>query len=223
VREVRYRSGDLDLRAWLRVPPSGPAKAPAVVYFHGGYAYGNDDMKDALPLGAGRVLLCPTVRGENGNAGSYEMFFSEVDDARAAVRWLAEQPFVDPARIYTFGHSAGGILSALLSLYDDVPVKHGGSAGGLYDGRLFEDPETVPFDTRDPEEARMRVLVGNIRWMRRRHYGYCGAGDKLQAVEEARREAGASSLLTVNVLPGDHFTSLAQAVEEYGRVLAREG
>jgi acetyl esterase/lipase len=151
------------------------------------------------------------------------MFFSEADDARAAVRWLADQPFVDAEHIYTFGHSAGGILSALLSLYDDVPIRHGGSAGGLYDTRLFHAMEAVPFDADDPQECAMRVLVGNVRWMRRRHYAYCGADDRLQAVGAARREGGASSLLDVKVIPGDHHTSLGRAVEEYAQVLAREG
>src|SRR5262249_49287760 len=112
---------------------------------------------------------------------------------------------------------------ALLSLYDDVPIRHGGSAGGLYDARLFIAAEEVPFDANDPQECEMRALVGNVRWMRRHHYAYCGADDRLQAVDAARREGGASSLLDVKVIPGDHHTSLSRAVDEYAQVLAREG
>src|SRR5262249_50678172 len=104
-----------------------------------------------------------------------------------------------------------------------VPVRHGGSAGGLYDARLFHATEAVPFDADDPQECEMRVLVGNIRWMRRRHRAFCGADDRLQAVDTARREGGASSLLDVEVIPGNHHTSLRRAVQEYAQVLAREG
>ena len=81
----------------------------------------------------------------------------------------------------------------------------------------------MPFDADDPEECGMRTLVGNIRWMRRRHWAYCGAEDPLQAVDRARQEAGPSSLLTIKVIPGDHSTSLPPAVQEYASVLASEG
>ncbi len=71
------------------------------------------------------------LRGENGNPGNYELFLTEVGDAKAAVRWLARQPFVDAKRVYTFGHSTGGAISALLSLREGVPAVNGGCWGGL--------------------------------------------------------------------------------------------
>ena len=220
-REIRYRSGELELPGWLKIAPDAPSKAPAVVYFHGGFAFGPEDVEDALPLGERRVLLCPTLRGENGNPGTFEMFLAEQEDAIAAVRWLAAQPFVDPERIYTFGHSAGGAISALLSLRDDVACRHGGSSGGLYDERIFSSLEMTPFDPQDSAECRMRVLVGNVRWMRRRHFAYCGKDDRGQAVAAARRESGTSSLLSIKELAGDHFTSLPTAIAEYAAVVAQ--
>lgn len=223
VREIQYRSGALDLPAWLKIAPDAPSKAPAVVYFHGGFAFGPGDFEDALPLGERRALLCPTLRAENGNPGTFEMFLSELEDAAAAVRWLAAQTFVDPERIYTFGHSAGGLISALLSLRDGVPCKHGGSSGGLYDDQLFSGMEETPFDPREATECRMRLLVGNVRWMRRRHYAYCGKDDRWQAVQAARRESGTSSLLSIKEFPGDHFTSLAPAIAAYAALIAQEG
>jgi dipeptidyl aminopeptidase/acylaminoacyl peptidase len=72
-----------------------------------------------------------TLRGEDGNPGYHEMFFGEVDDGRAAISWLARQPGIDKSRIYAFGHSAGGVVAALFSLYDDLPLRATGSAGGL--------------------------------------------------------------------------------------------
>ena len=223
VREVRYRSGKLDLKAWLRVPSGGPARAPAVVYFHGGYSFGTRDSEDALPLSAQRVLMCHAVWSENGNPGAFEMFFGEVDDARAAVRWLADQPFVDPDRISTLGDSAGGILSALLSLYDDVPIRHGGSAGGIYDCRLFHAEDGVPFDADDPEECRMRTLVGNIAGCVDAIGPTVAPRIRFKPSGARRQEAGPSSQLILKVIPGDHATSLPPAVEEYAGLLASEG
>ena len=131
VREVTYPSGPLALKAWVAFPEgvSASAKVPAVVFFHGGYAFGAGDFEDARPfLQAGFAVMCPMLRGEDGNPGDFEMLLGEVDDASAAITWMASQPGVDPSHIYTFGHSAGGIISALLSLRA-VPIRHGGSSG----------------------------------------------------------------------------------------------
>ena len=43
VSEVSYPSGDLKLRAWLALPKDAPARAPAVVYFHGYFGLGWDE------------------------------------------------------------------------------------------------------------------------------------------------------------------------------------
>jgi acetyl esterase/lipase len=224
IQEILYPSGSLRLRAWAMFPKgASPAqKVPGVVYLHGGFAFGVDDLVDALPfLKAGYAVLIPSLRGENGNPGVHELYLGEVDDAKAAIRWLAAQPSVDASRLYTFGHSAGGIVSALLSLHEDVPIRYGGSAGGLYGTSLFDaNPERIPFDSRNPEERRMRVLIGNVRWMRRAHYAYVGAEDRWQQVTEGRREAASPPrLLTITVEPGNHLTSLAPSIEAFLRVL----
>ena len=142
VTEVSYRSGELTLKAWLVMPQHATAeKLPAVVYFHGGFAFGFSELNDCLPfLDSGFAVMTPTLRGENGNPGSFELFYGEVDDAEAAVRFLAAKPRIDSKRIYTFGHSVGGGISALLSLRPEIPVRKGGSSGGLYskDGSSVE-------------------------------------------------------------------------------------
>lgn len=218
VQEITYPSGSLQLKAWVAFPDgaSAAARVPGVVYFHGGYAFGPGDFKDARPfLEAGFALMCPTLRGENGNPGSFEMYLGEVDDAKAALAWFAAQDRVDASRVYTFGHSAGGIISALLSLHD-VPVRHGGSSGGLYGPSLFDyTKDDVPFLLNDPREREVRVLVGNVRWMKRKHHAFVGNGDRLQDVMAARREMTPGSLLQVVPLPGDHHSSLAPAVKAY--------
>lgn len=118
--------------------------------------------------------MTPMLRGENGNPGNYELFLGEVDDARAAVKWLAGQPYVNPQRIYVFGHSVGGGVAAVLPLLDDVPMRHSGSSGGLYDHTTFlvwQIDDTVPFEN-NPMERSVRLLVGNSQFLQHPHYAY---------------------------------------------------
>jgi hypothetical protein len=221
IREVTYPSGDLTLKAWIYVPPNGESsKHAALVFFHGGFAFGASDMLDCQPfMDAGFVVMAPWLRGENGLPGNFEMFYGELDDAVASVKWLNCQPYVDSTRIYTFGHSAGGVLSALVSLVDDVPVRFTGSSGGLYGPQVFElAEEWVPFDRSNPEERELRLLPGNLRWMKHRHYAYVGRqdGGVLGGVSAARSEmSGGSSLLEIISLPGDHFSSYPIAMQKY--------
>src|SRR3954466_2753799 len=47
VTEVEYTSGDLKLKGWLSADAGGGKKRPAVVYLHGGWAFGDGDWEDA--------------------------------------------------------------------------------------------------------------------------------------------------------------------------------
>lgn len=217
VKVVQYTSDDATLMAWLAVPEHTEGELlPALVYFHGGFAFGSSDFEVCHPfLDAGYIVMCPTFRGENGNPGDYEMMLGEADDAANAVRWLADQPSVDPDRIYTFGHSSGGVLSAILSLYEDLPIRNSGSAGGLYGPDLFDAIERmVPFKLESEEERQMRLLVGNIAWMKRPHIAFVGTQDTYMKVAEARAEnAAADDLLEVISLQGDHHSTLPEAIK----------
>lgn len=222
VREVVYESGNLKLKAWISVPKTeGNEKRPALVFFHGGFGFGASDMEDCKPfVDADYVVMTPWLRGENGLPGHFEMFYGELDDAVAAVQWLSKQPYVDADRIYTFGHSSGGVLSALLSLVDDVPIKYGGSSGGLYGTDIFDliNHIPIPFDKDNPEERQLRVLPGNVRWMKREHYAYIGEtdGGVMSGVRTARREmANNHRLLQIIMLRGDHFSSLPLAMHMF--------
>lgn len=217
VEQVRYTSGKLKLKAWVQKPSDTTERRPALVFLHGGFAFGMEDLKVCRPaLDRGFVVMAPTLRGENGNPGFFELFMGEVDDARAAVKWLAQQDYVDPERIYVFGHSVGGGVSAVLSLLDDVPIQHCGSSGGLYPADVFQGwSDIVPF--RNNRDERMaRLLLGNIRHMQRTHYAYLGANDTFgDAKSAAEAEAPDQSKLTIEMVPGDHFSSLDSALLRY--------
>jgi len=63
VEEVTYSSGSLSLKAWVSAQPSEAKKRPAVVYLHGGWAFGAADWADAAPfVEAGYVVMMPMLR-----------------------------------------------------------------------------------------------------------------------------------------------------------------
>ncbi len=221
VAEVTYRSGELDLKAWYAAPENHGESFPAVVYFHSGHAFGRSDFDEArVFLDAGFAVMTPMLRGENGNPGNFELFWGEFDDAVASVNWLAKQPEVDADNIYTFGHSIGGGLSALLSLADpEVPVRHGGSCGGYYPSSVFTEwADTSPFDVSDTTECELRTLAANVNSMRRDHHAYIGVADPLASTFKQ----GYSTHLHRELVLGDHFTSLGPSMFDYARRIHRE-
>ena len=232
-RAVSYQSGKLKLKAWVSVPPNARSKRlPAIVHFHGGFGVANGHFHTCKPFQrAGFVVMLPALRGESGNPGTFEMFLSEVDDAKAAVRWLQKQRFVDPRRMYAFGHSAGGVISGLLSLHDDVPIRHSGSCGGIYPVTIFDAlASRVPFDKDDHVERALRVLPGNVRWMKRPHYAYVGDADRgvFPGMNVAKHEigqieaSGKKPMLQIEMVSGAHSKSLEPAMNAYLKQIKSE-
>jgi dienelactone hydrolase len=228
VEVVTFTSGVMSLKAWFALPHEPTEeKVAGVVFLHGGFSFAESDFLDATAfLDAGFALMTPMLRGENGNPGNFEMFLGEVDDAAAAVNWLATNPNIDPKQIYVFGHSVGGGLSALLALREGVPCVHTGSSGGLYSEDLFKGwSDIVPFDYGEKEERSLRVLLGNQRWLMIPHFAYIGEDDNGPWKKEtADKEAASfSSKLKVEVIPGDHFSSLPKAIDSYIHVIRLSG
>jgi len=230
---VTYPSGDLNLKAILYVPPNvGNTKQPALVYYHGGFALDDEDLEDCQPfVDDGFIVMMPALRGENGGEGNFELFAGELDDAANAIRWLGKHENVDAVNIYAFGHSIGGGVSAMMSLMDDdLPLKHCGSSGGLYDITTFygwkysDGARVVRFNPDDPIECLMRVLWGNVKWMKRKHYAYIGRQDfpfhiAVEEMQEENKTAPDPGRLTITQMDGDHFTSLEPAVRQYFNIV----
>ncbi|MDR1385357.1 MAG: prolyl oligopeptidase family serine peptidase [Planctomycetaceae bacterium] len=242
---------EVQRNAFLYVPQPELAngvryKRPALVYFHGGFGLSPEETKVCQKfVDDGFVVMLPQLRGEESSAsfqldkeGHYELLMGEVDDAVDAIRWLSQKDYVDSNRIFAFGHSIGGGISALLSLQADVPICHSGSSGGLYHPEFFKQwkandsgqtPEKhiVRFDPNKNLECRLRVLFGNIKWMQRRHIAYIGVNDAAfdesvnKMTDEAKKE-GKTDLFQVERLQGDHFTSLEPAIESYRQLIQSE-
>ena len=231
---VHYPSGDHQLQAWLATPlGGGHGRSPALVYFHGDFAFGLDDFEVVRPfVDAGFVVMTPMLRGENGNPGDFELLWGEIDDARAAVEWLAVQPSVDRKRIYAFGHSVGGGVAAMLSLYPQLPLRITASCGGIYEPETFgrwakskANAELVRFDPTDPDETELRVLGPNLPWMVHRHIAYVGAEDPWFLRNASALEARAWRLgkpFEKVVVPGDHMDSLHAALEAFMQIVQRD-
>ncbi|MCA9685562.1 MAG: prolyl oligopeptidase family serine peptidase [Myxococcales bacterium] len=230
VMKVTYPSGDLTLTAWYASPyGGGNHSSPALVYFHGDFAFGPDDFEVIRPfLDVGFVVMTPMLRGENGNPGDFELLWGEVDDARAAVTWLAQQPAVDRNRIFAFGHSIGGGVVAMLSLYPELPLRATGSCGGIYMPETFarwaeseRNAELVRFDAHDSDEIELRVLGPNLQWMVHRHVAYVGEQDPWFIDNAGALEAQAWALgkpFERVIVPGDHMESLGPALAAFRAV-----
>ena len=216
----KYLSASLDLKAWVYTPPGeSTAPRPALMFLHGGLAFGAGDLEASqVFMDAGYVVMCPMLRGENGNPGAFEMFLDEVEDAKAGAEWLAEQPGFDKSRIFASGRSVGGGVSAMQSLRENVPVQHSGSSGGLYPRAVFWGwSDDCPFNHLDQKECEMQTLFGNIQYMQFPHYAYLGTQDSFGAEGRAANaeQAKAGGKLTVSSAPGDHFSSFEPALRQY--------
>jgi dienelactone hydrolase len=228
---VEYESDGRTLWGWLLRPP-GDGPVPALVYLHGDVALTRAKLEALRPfVDAGFAVLAPTLRGRNGNPGDHELLYGEVDDARAAVRWLAEQPGIDGARLYAFGHSMGGGTAAMLSLYPDAAVRITGSCGGIYSTKTFagwakqDGPSgLVRFDPTDGEEVELRILGPHVDQIVHPHVAYFGAEEPAfrRNIEAAVAAAASPEALRMVEVPGDHMSALPAALAQFLEVIAAD-
>lgn len=218
---VAFRSGPRSLRAWLRVPAhrrlARAGRLPVLVYLHGAYTLERAALDALAPFtDAGVAIFAPTFRGEHDNPGDHELFLGEIDDARAAVDAAGADRRLDPERVLVFGHSGGGLSSAMLALDPTLPALDTGSVNGVYDTWLFDHVEHLPF--RDgPEERRVRAFAPHVRELARPHLACVGDGDRLIA-DRSRLEALAAEArapLEIRVVPGDHYGAIGPAVRVF--------
>jgi len=97
----------------------GTGKRPVIVYYHGGgWAIGNIDTHDNVTRYLANASGGIVVSVDYGLAPE-NPFPAAVDDAYAALEWVSENAESlggDPSRIAVAGDSAGGNLSAVVSL-----------------------------------------------------------------------------------------------------------
>jgi dienelactone hydrolase len=220
VEAIEYRSGDLNLKAWVNPPKKpGQAKLPAVLFLHGGWAFGEDDWKMAKPLrDAGYVVMAPMLRGENGQPGTFTMFYDEVDDVLAAADHLARLPYVDDKHIYIAGHSSGGTLT-LLAAMASPRFRAAASFSGAPNQRSFaaEGEADVPYDQSDPREYEMRSAQAYATSFKCPVRIYCGNAEFFfQSANQTTATRAQAKGLDVQavIVAGDHLTSVPPAMQQ---------
>ena len=224
VTRVEFPSGDLRLAAWLQRPAGddgGGSTSPGVVFLHGGFALGVEDWRMAAPfLEAGYVLLAPILRGENGQGGTFTLFYDEVDDVLAAGRFLAGQAGVDPKRVYVAGHSVGGTL-ALLAAQSSRQFRAAASFSGSPDQviycRLGIAAEQIPFDVGDPHELELRSPLAFARSFQCPVRMFYGTGEPhFRLSTERTAELASAAHLDVQAIrvEGGHESAVPAEVEQ---------
>jgi dipeptidyl aminopeptidase/acylaminoacyl peptidase len=154
----------------LFYPPTNPACAgpedelpPLLVFIHGGPT---GAAAAELRLGIqywttrGFAVIDVNYGGSTGYGRHYRQLLRgewgvvDVEDCIAAVRWLAEQQRVDPARLCIRGGSAGGFTTLAALAREDTPF----AAGADYYG--VADLEALASDTHKFESRYLDSLLG---------------------------------------------------------------
>lgn len=219
VSVVQFKSGEVQLTAWRSELPNDGKKHPALVFAHGGFAFGAGDyLAVAHLVKQGWVVIAPIFRGENGSAGKYDLFLYEIDDLVAAGEYVASLDCVNKKQVFAVGHSVGGtrcILAAMLP----SPFRATASIGGAPDIRpwLKGQEELAPFDCKDADEIKVRNPAQNHESL------VCPL-----ILANGEEETGFTSLSWAFVKqaralrkdvdhftkPGDHFSCFEGALEE---------
>jgi acetyl esterase/lipase len=123
LKDLAYVEGGRERqRLDLYLPPSGRGW-PLVVSIHGGaFRMGSKDGEPARSAGA-FVARGFAVAAINYRLSQHAVFPAQIEDVKAAVRWLranAARYGYDPSRVAAYGGSAGGHLAAMLGTTGDV-------------------------------------------------------------------------------------------------------
>jgi dienelactone hydrolase len=214
-QQISYSSGGLSLAAFVDSAPADGQKRPGLIFLHGGFSFGEGDWEMTQPYrDAGYVVLIPALRGENGQPGSFTLYFDEVEDVLAAADALVSLPYVDRQRIFVAGHSAGGTLAALAAMASNR-FKAAAALCGCMDQRLNAD--MAPFDTSDDREFRMRSpldFAASFQCPVRLYFG----SQEAWALTSTRNTAAQAKAKGLDVeaisVPGDHFTAVDPAIRQ---------
>ena len=216
-RQVVY-SLSPPLQAWLSPLTASKAKHPAILFLHGGFAMSAEDWEMSRPYrDAGFVVMMPALRGENGQAGDYSMFYNEVSDVLQAANFLSKVPYVDAKHIFLAGHSVGGTLAQLCALTSSR-FRAAASFSGATDPLAWSkgQPQVVPFDASQTREFQMRsslAFATSFKCPTRLYFGdqedWCAAPSQ----STAQKARGKGLDVEAVSVPGDHFSEVPQAMK----------
>src|SRR5262245_21651304 len=112
-------AGPIPLRLYRARPAAQATPQPVVVYFHGGgWVIGDLESHDQLCRALANAVPCTVIAVDYRLAPEHK-FPAAAEDAIAATRWIADNADrlkVDAKRLAVAGDSAGGNLSAVVSI-----------------------------------------------------------------------------------------------------------
>lgn len=130
--DVPYASASPAQRLDLYAPVTGKGPSPVVVWVHGGGWAAGDKRLSPASFQLRLVERGYAVASVNYRLSGEATFPAQIQDVKAAVRWLranAGRYGLDPKRVGAWGSSAGGHLAALLGTSGGVEALEGASLG----------------------------------------------------------------------------------------------
>jgi acetyl esterase/lipase len=122
-RDIAYVAGGHERHVLdLYVPDKADGPMPLIIWIHGG-GWQNGSKDGCPPLRKGYAERGYAVASINYRLSSHATFPAQIEDCKAAIRWLrahAEENNIDPTRFGVWGSSAGGHLVALVGTSGDV-------------------------------------------------------------------------------------------------------
>ena len=116
------RSGHERHKLDLFVPEKADGPLPLIIWVHGG-GWQNGSKEGCPPLRDGCTERGYAVASINYRLSGHAVFPAQIEDCKAAIRWLrahAREFNLDPQRFGVWGSSAGGHLVALIGTSGDV-------------------------------------------------------------------------------------------------------
>jgi acetyl esterase/lipase len=120
-RDVAYVPGGHERQRLDLYVPAGGANLPLIINVHGG-AFRMGSKEDGVPVEY--LTEGYAVASINYRLSQHATFPAQIEDCKAAVRWLranAGEYGLDPDRFAAWGASAGGHLAAMLGTTSDTP------------------------------------------------------------------------------------------------------
>lgn len=219
-KAVRFQSAVGQLAAMLTSDPKDGKKHPAIIWITGGDSNSIDgtslskakpranDQSAAAYRKAGIVMMFPTLRGGNDNPGKHEAHFGEIDDVLAAADYLAQQPWVDPARIYLGGHSTGGTL-VLMTAEASKRFRAVFSFGPVANLRDYGNMIPVNFDKISYAEQVSRAPYYWLPSVQSPLFIIEGVDGNIDSLESLRSKSSNPNIQFLSVKGASHFTILA--------------
>jgi hypothetical protein len=123
---ITFKVAEQQVVGMLHLPEERGSRVPAVACFHGWTGNKAESHRIFVTFArmlayAGIAVLRIDFRGSGDSEGDFSSMTvtGELEDARAAVRFLQERSEIDPERIGVVGLSMGGLVAALLLGEDD--------------------------------------------------------------------------------------------------------